>query len=166
MNAPTIPIACHAIPATRVVSAILAGGLIAGAIDICAAALINHINLSVICRAVASGLLGKAAFHGGMGVSALGMLLQWGMSIIIAAIFVIAALRMRWLTARSILPGLAYGVIVFFVMNYIVMPLSAVGHAPHFTPASFVENLAAMLLFGLIVAFVAKRWLRCVTDDT
>lgn len=162
MNAPTVSIDRAANTARRAIYAILAGGLIAGSIDICAAALINQVSLPIICRAVASGLLGKAAFQGGLSVSALGLLLQWGMSLLIAAFFVVAALRMRWLTARPVLAGLAYGVVVFVVMNYIVIPLSAVGHPPHFTPASFVENFAAMLLFGLIIAFVSQRVLRVV----
>ena len=42
--------------------AILYGGFIAGTIDIGVASLINGISPWVILRAIASGLLGKAAF--------------------------------------------------------------------------------------------------------
>ena len=42
-------------------------------------------------------------------------------------------------------------------MSYVVMPLSAVGHAPKFVMAGFAMNMAAMLVFGLIVAGCA-RW--------
>ena len=77
----------------------------------------------------------------------------------IAAIFVFAALRLRWLTARPVLAGLAYGVVVFAVMNYVVVYVSAWHRINHFTPVSFAENLAAMLLFGLIVAFCAGGFL-------
>jgi len=38
----------------------------------------------------------------------------------------------------------------------LVLPLSAVGHAPRFRVAHFVEDMVAMLLFGLIVAFPAR----------
>jgi hypothetical protein len=48
-------------------------------------------------------------------------------------------------------------VIIFFVMNYVVVPLSAWKSAPHFTAVKFAANMAAMLLFGLIVAFFARR---------
>jgi hypothetical protein len=41
-------------------------------------------------------------------------------------------------------------------MNYVVLPLSAVGHRAHFTPKTFVENLLAMLLFGVIIAYFAR----------
>ncbi|MGH8233396.1 MAG: hypothetical protein ACREPU_04280 [Rhodanobacteraceae bacterium] len=92
-----------------------------------------------------------------MPVLVLGLFLQWGMSLLIATVFVLAALRMCWLIARPIAAGLAYGVLVFVMMNYVVMPLSAWGHVNHFTPVKFVENLAAMLLFGLIVAIMTRQ---------
>lgn len=144
---------------TRVVRAVAVGGLIAGTIDIGAAALINRVDPPVILRFIAGGLLGKAALQGGAPSAWLGLFLQWGMSLLIAAIFVLAALRLRWLTARPIVAGLAYGVIVFVVMSYVVVPLSAWHRVSHFTPVSFVENLVAMLVLGLIVAFSARRFL-------
>lgn len=135
--------------------AILYGGFVAGSLDILAAALINWLNPLIIMRAIASGLLGRAAFQGGLPVAALGLLLQWAMSMLIAAIFVFAAGRMSWLSQRWITAGLLYGVVVFVVMEYVVVPLSAAAK-PHFTALSLVENVLAMLLFGLIVAFFAR----------
>lgn len=140
--------------------AALWGGVIAGTVDIFAASLITQLNPLVVMRLIAGGLLGKAALEGGMAVSLLGLALQWGMGVLIAAIFVLAALRMRWMTTRPIGSGLAYGVVIYFVMNYVVVPLSAWHHFPTFKLDSFLENLAAMLLFGLIVAFCARHWLR------
>lgn len=142
-----------------VACAIIAGGLIAGTVDIGAAALINALDPRIIMRFIAGGLLGTAALRGGAGVEWLGLFLQLGMSLLIAAIFVLAALRLRWMTARWIPAALAYGAIVFVVMNYVVVPLSAWHRINHFTPEKFVENLLAMLVFGLIVAFGARHFL-------
>lgn len=138
-------------------SSILLGGFAAGTVDIAAACLINAAKPSVILQVIASGLVGKSAFGGGATTVLLGLVLQWGMSIAIATIFVAAArwrpiLQRRWVGA-----GLAYGVVVFAVMNYVVLPLSAVGHAPRFRVAHFLEDMVAMLVFGLIVAFFARR---------
>lgn len=135
--------------------AVLYGGFVAGSLDVLAAALINRVDPLVILRAIASGLLGRAAFQGGLPVAALGLLLQWAMSLLIAAIFVVAARRMAWLGRRWITAGLLYGVVVFVVMEYVVVPLSAAAK-PHFTVLSLVENLLAMGLFGLLVAFFAR----------
>jgi uncharacterized membrane protein YagU involved in acid resistance len=136
--------------------ATMLGGLIAGTIDIGAAALINWVNPLIILQAIASGVLGRSSFHDGLSSQVLGLLLQWLMSIIIAACFVFAALRLPLLRKRWVAAGLAYGVVIFFVMNYVVVPLSAVGHRPHFTVSRFSENMLAMLLFGLIVAYFAR----------
>jgi uncharacterized membrane protein YagU involved in acid resistance len=141
--------------------AILLGGFVAGTIDIGAAALINQVSPILILHYIAAGLIGReAALAGGPSVAVLGLVLQWAMSLVIAAIFVLAAWRMPRLL-RAWLPwGLAYGIGIFFVMNYVVVPLSAAvakPHPPHFTAVHFIENLLAMLLFGAIVAFFASR---------
>ena len=136
--------------------AILLAGVIAGTIDIGAAALINAASIAVILKAIASGILGKASFERGIEAESLGLLLQWAMSILIAAIFVITASRVNILKRQWLAAGLAYGVVVFFVMNYLVVPLSAIGRIPHFTALRFLTNLLAMLLFGAIIAFFAR----------
>jgi hypothetical protein len=138
-------------------TAIILGGLIAGTIDIGSACLITGHSVVFILHTIAGGLLAKRSYEGGMPTALLGLLLQELMGILIAAIYVVAAavlpsLRRRWLAG-----GLAYGVVIFFVMNYVVVPLSAWKHHPHFSAYSFVANMAAMLLFGLIVAWFAGR---------
>ncbi|MGB6309632.1 MAG: hypothetical protein WBF89_17735 [Steroidobacteraceae bacterium] len=141
----------------EVIAPILLGGIIAGTIDIGAASLINAAKPARILQAIASGLLGKSAFDGNSATVVLGLVLQWGMSIVIASIFVVAV---RWrpvLGRHWVRAGLAYGVAVFVVMNYVVLPLSAIGHAPRFRVVHFTEDMVAMLLFGLIVAYFARE---------
>jgi uncharacterized membrane protein YagU involved in acid resistance len=130
-------------------------GLIAGTIDIGAACTINKIGPGPILRFIASGLLGAPLPHETW-VYCLGLGLQWMMSIIIAAIFVIAATKIPALLRRWIAAGIAYGVVVYFVMTFVVVPLSR-AKSGHVTMSSFVENLLAMILFGLIVAYMAQR---------
>ena len=137
-------------------TAILWGGFVAGTIDVGAASLISGYNPMVILKYIAAGLLGKPSMAGGVSNAVLGLVLQWAMSLIIAAIFVLATRRRIATTRQWPIWGVAYGAIVFFVMNYVVVPLSAIHAVPHFSVFSFVANLAAMLLFGWIVAFYAK----------
>jgi uncharacterized membrane protein YagU involved in acid resistance len=136
---------------------VLFGGLIAGTIDIGAACLINKLNPVVILQAIASGLLGNTSFRMGLSSAGLGLVLQLTMSVLIAAIYVGAARRLTMLKRWWLGAGLAYGVAVYFVMNFVVVPLSAAKFATKFTVASFVDNLLAMLLFGLIIAFCARH---------
>ena len=82
-------------------TAIILAGLVAGTIDIGAASLINGRDPVFISQIIAGGLLGKAALTGGMQSAVLGVVLQWAMSMIIAAIFVVASgwwpvLRQHW----------------------------------------------------------------------
>lgn len=136
---------------------VLLGGLVAGTLDIGAACLINKHNALIILQAIASGVLGRAAFRDGPPAAALGLLLQWAMSVLIAAIFAVAADRLAILKRRWLVSGLAYGVVIFFVMNFIVVPLSAAPFAPKFNLAKSLEDMLAMLLFGFVIAFFARQ---------
>lgn len=142
----------------RALAAIVYGGFVAGTLDIGVAALISWLSPAVILRAVASGALGKAAFSDGASAAALGMTLQWAMSLIIAAIYVIASACIPSLSRRWIPASLGYGVVVFFVVNYAVVPLSKAPFKTNSTAQSFVLNLLAMLLFGLIIGFFTQRY--------
>lgn len=140
-----------------ILAAIVLGGLAAGTIDIGAAMLISGRSMAFILQFIASGVLGKAAFEGGLGTVVLGAMLQWTMSLIIAAIFVLASLKFPWMRRRWVAAGLAFGAATYFVMTYVVVPLSAVGGGWRFSPLPFIKNLAAMLVFGLIIAAVTRR---------
>jgi hypothetical protein len=139
------------------ITAILLGGSIAGIIDIGAACLINLLDPLVILHVIAAGLIGRdAARVGGLATAVLGFGLQIAMSLIIATIYntgatILPVLRRAWLPA-----GLAFGVGVFFVMEYVVVPLSAIHRVPTFTVQSFALNMVAMLVFGTIIAWFAR----------
>ncbi len=143
-------------PSRTALAGILAGGLVAGTVDLGVAALLNGVEPVVIARYIAIGVLGRGSLEMGTASALLGVALQWLMSILIAAIYFLGTRPLPRLRSRWILSGLAYGVVVFFVMNYVVLPLSRVGHIAHFTGTTFVENLLAMELFGLIVAHFVR----------
>ncbi|HXW74175.1 MAG TPA: hypothetical protein VEK10_05115 [Steroidobacteraceae bacterium] len=138
-------------------SAVLLGGIVAGTIDIGAACLISGHGVIHILQTIAGGLLARRSFSGGMPTALLGLALQELMGVIIAAVYVAAARLARGLNPHWTAAGMMYGVVIFFVMNYVVVPLSAWKHWPTFSAAKFLANMAAMLLFGLIVAFFARR---------
>ena len=137
---------------------VLGGGVVAGTVDIGAASAIYASSIPFILHSIAGGLLGKRSFEGGAATAMLGLVLQETMGILIAAIYLfvmrspIGRLR-RWRWWES---GALFGVGVFFVMNYVVVPSSAWHRFPHFTAFLFGANLAAMVLFGLIVAYFSS----------
>lgn len=139
------------------VKAVLYGGLVAGTIDVGAASAINGRSPILILHVIAGGILGRASLEGDAATAVLGLFLQWGMALAIAAIFVGAAryldiLRKYWLAA-----GIAFGVPVYLVMNFVVVPLSAWHRMPTITPYNVIANLLAMMVFGTIVSWFASR---------
>jgi hypothetical protein len=141
-----------------VLRGILVGGTVAGIVDIFAAATINHINPGFILQFIATGLLGKASLQGGPPTMVLGLVLQVAMSLIIAAIYGLASTRLPVLVRRPIGFGVLYGVGVFIVMTYVVVPLSAAPHPKHAMSLKAIGlNLTAMIVFGLIVALSQSR---------
>lgn len=143
----------------RVAKSLLLGGLVAGTVDIGAAAVLSAASPLLILRFVATGLLGRPALEGGTAIVLLGLLLQWGMSILIAAVYSLAASKWPVLARRWLVWGAFYGVVVFVVMNYVVVPLSAAPHKWEHPLTWYVGNGLAMWVFGWIVAFVASRCL-------
>jgi hypothetical protein len=143
--------------------AIVLAGVAAGTVDIGAAALINAKGPDYIARVIAGGLLGPGAIkNGGLAISAVGVLVQWGLSIIIAAIYVLASLPAPVLRRWWIAAGVLFGIPVFLVMEFVVLPFSALHAHPSFKGVMakdlpLLENLVAMGVFGLVIAGVA-RW--------
>jgi hypothetical protein len=139
-------------------SAILAGGLIAGALDITYASLDGLVSGRTVPRtlqSVASGLLGRDAFQGGWLHAGLGLLLHFCIAVGAAAIYYAISRRMTVLVKRPWLGGLIFGVGVYFFMNQIVVPLSA---APFHIPFQITGLLVHMVFIGLPIALSVRRF--------
>jgi uncharacterized membrane protein YagU involved in acid resistance len=83
---------------------------------------------SRIFQSVAAGLLGKArAQGGGAGTAALGLALHFFIATSMSVVYYLVARRWPLLVRRPALCGAAYGALLYGVMNYVVVPLSAAG---------------------------------------
>jgi hypothetical protein len=141
----------------NVLLAILVGGLVAGTLDIWMASVASGAPIPSVVKFIAGGLVGlKAAMAGGTEMLVLGVVLQNLMGLIIAAVYVLASLKLPVLRRRWLSLGLAYGALIYFVMNYVVLPLSAIGRTAAFEPVSFAKNMIAMLVFGVIVSAASR----------
>jgi hypothetical protein len=141
-------------PVTR---AIVSGGLLAGTGDLVFALSYYGPQLRVF-QGVAAGLIGReAALAGGPATFALGVALHYGIALIWAALFCAVALRLPALLRNATAAGLAYGFVVYFGMNHLVLPLSAL-HTPFWPPKVDAAALAAhCFLFGLPIALAVRR---------
>ena len=114
----------------KLLIAILIGGWLAGVLDLGYAythfmVLLHREPLGIV-QGIASGLIGaKAASAGGVGTAALGVVLEFVLTLIMAAAYIIPS---QWITdLRRFwwVLGPSYGVVVMLVMYYVVLPLSA-----------------------------------------
>ena len=148
-------------PRRRILPAIFLGGLGAGMGDGLYAIVVFGYRGATpvrIFQSIASGLLGRAAYDGGLPVAALGVLLHFVIGTGAAAVYVLASLRLPALVRRPWRWGPAFGVAVYLFMNYVVIPLSAIGRFPRFSLPNFLGEMAGhALLVGLPIA-LAARW--------
>ena len=142
--------------------AILLGGLIAGVLDITAAFVLSAprgIRPAVILRGIASGLLGRSAFQGGIGIAILGAFLHFVIAFGAAAVYVTASRWLAVLTRQAVLCGLLYGIVVYLVMNEIVLPLSAFPFRGHPSAGNILISVVVlMLVVGLPISLSARRY--------
>jgi hypothetical protein len=143
--------------------AILAGGLAAGVLDLMAALSLYGLRGARpirIVQAIASGLMGAEAFKGGLGTAALGCLLHFFIATSAAAVYVSASRWIEVLVRRPIVSGVIYGVVVYAVMNFVVLPLSAVARSPFDPRLALILVAIHMLCVGLPIALAARRFAR------
>jgi len=150
----------------RPLRTIVIAGLVAGALDISYAFIIwglRGVTPIRIGQSIASGLLGReAAVAGGTAIGLFGLLLHFTMATIIAAIYYGAARNFRLLVDRAVPCGIAYGLATYGVMNYVVLPLSAIGAVGDSGPAyiRITGVLVHMFLIGLPIALITRKDLR------
>lgn len=150
----------------RALRTIFAAGLLAGAFDIMYAFTIwgmRGVSPIRIGQSIAAGLLGKeAALSGGATTGMLGLLLHFLMAMVMAAVYYAAARNMPLLVKRAVSCGIAYGLMIYGAMNYIVLPLSAIkasgGGGPLYIAVTGI--LVHMFLVGLPIALITRRALR------
>jgi hypothetical protein len=139
-------------------------GLVAGTLDITENIVFNAFRGVTpwrIFQFIASGLIDGRSFQLGWTSVGLGVLIHYAIALIWTATFYIAATEFNFnvLLRRPILFGLLYGMLVYGIMNFIVLPLSAVPPRPSAATIAARINavLALMFCIGMPVALLVKR---------
>jgi uncharacterized membrane protein YagU involved in acid resistance len=113
-----------------------------------------------IFQSVAAGVLGRpAAIAGGVRTFMLGILLHFVVATCVATVYFLATQILPVLVRHAVISGLIYGVIAYFGMKFIVIPLSAIGQRPPLPRTSILvtEIIGHAVLVGLPVALLARR---------
>lgn len=143
--------------------AIVAGGLAVAVLDAVDALVAYKLAFGMtplaIYQFVASGLLGQAAFAGGAATALLGLAIHVLIAFTASAVFVLASERLPQLRRDAVGWGLAFGVAVFAVMSFGVIPLSRIGASTPPLPLIVNGVVGHALLVGLPIALAARRFL-------
>jgi len=120
-------------PRPRAFGTIVYGGLAVGVLDALDAMIFFGIRNDVkpirIFQSIASGLLGRASFSGGLKTALLGAFLHFLIAFIMATVFYFASLMLPTLIRHAGIWGIIYGVAAYFVMNFVVLPCRQLDHA-------------------------------------
>jgi hypothetical protein len=142
--------------------AILIGWLVAGTCDITAACIQYYVWRGVspvrILQSVASGLLGADAFEGGAPTAALGLGLHYVIALVWTVLFVLAGRRLGLLRGNPLVVGALYGVVVFIVMHFAVLPLTAVAKRPINPAMALIQVGIHIVCIGWPIVLAARRW--------
>jgi uncharacterized membrane protein YagU involved in acid resistance len=143
-------------------AAILSGGLLAGIFDLTQAFIGFSLMGSTpfrILQAVASGIFGRMhSRQMGWTSAAVGLLCHFTVAFGAATVYYLASRKLRLLVQRPVLCGLIYGELVFLFMYFLVIPLSAVGHAT-FNLATYITGpIGHPLLVGLPIALCVRHF--------
>ena len=141
------------------IATIVFAGLVCGTLDITAAFVTwapQGISPARILKGIASGLLGPSAFKSGTGIAALGLALHFLIALSAASVFYAASRKLPIMIRRPILSGVLYGVAVYVVMYWIVVPLSRF-HPGHSLKTSIIAIVTHMICVGLPISLVVRR---------
>jgi uncharacterized membrane protein YagU involved in acid resistance len=140
--------------------AILRAGLVSGVLDITAAIVVyaRFTRTIPMLQGIASGILGRDAFTGGLATAGLGLLCHFTIATTAAAVYFVASRRLPVLLQHAVLSGAAYGVFVYFFMQVVVIPLSAIGPRALSLEAVLVGVAIHIPCVGLPIALTLRRY--------
>ena len=141
-------------------SAIAWATLVAGVLDISSAFVLAYpkgVGPIRVLQGVAAGLIGReSALKGGPVTAGLGWVIHFFIAFVVASVFYIASRKIVLLTRHAVVSGLLYGVMVYGVMYWIVMPLAYPVVHPSLT-RDLTAVCVHMILIGLPIALIV-RW--------
>ncbi|MBC7904825.1 MAG: DUF1440 domain-containing protein [Gemmatimonadaceae bacterium] len=138
-------------------------GLVAGVLDILAAFLITIVvmgrsSVEKILQYIASAAIGPTAFKGGWQTALAGLLFHFLIAFVFAAIYYAAIRKIDFLWRQPFISGLLYGVLVWVIMNFAVIPLSTLKtQSMTADKGTILVFLANVFCVGLPIALICAK---------
>ena len=138
---------------------IVLSGLAVGTLDgiaACVNAAARGVMPDRVFKYIASAVLGReTAYAGGFETVLLGVLMHYGVAFGVATVFYLIASRLPMLLKYPFMVGPIYGVIVYFMMAYVIVPLTLVVQGPFNLTGMIIMIIIHMMCVGLPPALIA-----------
>jgi hypothetical protein len=155
------------LPALRTYHVILLGALCLGTWDLLFARIYwnpEGVSLVQVLHSIASGIYGKVSRDGGAETAIVGAVCHYFIALCMVLAYFLVSRRVGLLLRWPVSLGLAYGVFLYFFMNLVVVPISAIGHTAFGDHSWMAWSIGMHALFGLLCALTA-RFARRVTQQ-
>ena len=144
-------------------AAIMRASLLAGTLDILAAFINTYIasgrGPEVVLKYIASGVWGSEGFSGGAVMMVYGLFFHYLIAFGWTTLYFVAYPQLRRLQRPGfVLSGIIYGMMVWAMMNYVILPLSNVPLPVISWGAAITGILIIIFAVGLPIAFSAERF--------
>jgi hypothetical protein len=139
---------------------IVVAWLVAGILDITSAFIIAGAKGTGSIRmlqGIASGLLGKRSFEGGLVTAGLGLAIHFFIAFTAATLFYLVSRKFRFLIEHAIVAGLLYGIAVYLFMYWIVIRFVFPSAHPSLS-RDVTAVLVHMFLIGLPISLIVSRY--------
>lgn len=147
----------------NITGTILKAGLLAGTLDICAAILHFYIRTGkdpvLVLKYVASAVFGKAiAYSGDAMMPVWGLIFHYAIAFIWTIIFFIACSQIKLLLKNKIVTGLLYGILIWTIMVFLVVPASNAPKIPFNPLQALIAASIIICAVGLPISLIINKY--------
>jgi len=144
------------------VLAIFWGGLLCGVLDIAYAFVffgaVSGVRPERLLQGIAFGILGRSTYAGGLTTAALGLFLHFVIAYGATTVYYFASRKLHFMVRQAVIAGMLYGVAVHLFMQFVVIPLSAIGPRPVNLGVFVINAIEHMFLVGLPISLSVRRF--------
>ena len=145
------------------IAVIAIAGLIAGTLDGLGAIIWAYLKSStppaVVFKYIASGVYGKEAFAGGVSMIIMGIVFHYVIATIWSTLMYGLYPRLIPVLKNKFLLGILFGIVIWLVMNFIVVPNSNAPQGKDFDRVQAVINMSILIVaVGIPICIVMHRY--------
>lgn len=147
---------------SNAIRAILTAWLVVGILDITSAVVIwltRGMGPARGLQGIAAGFLGARSYEGGLVTAVLGLTIHFFVALVVVSLFFAVSRKLPFLTAHAVMCGILYGVAVYLVMYWFVLPTTFATFR-HRLSNDLLAVAIHICLIGLPTALIVRQFAR------